>query len=139
MFKKALKGFSPSLRLTCCSAWFFYIIQVFSLFCCQVFSFSPRQLVKGLLLPLGPTAHFLTFSSTCSYLARLTGILKAWKRAICCSTLHHFTPSPSSFCMHPDFSSSETQSAAKRWRKGCFGLSWKSLNHHLAEGKDCAG
>lgn len=112
-----LKDSGLTLCLTCCSA---RIIQVFSLFCCQVFPFSPRQLVKGLLLPLGPTAHFLTFSSTCSYLARPTGILKAWKRAICCSTLHHFTPNPSSLYMNPGFSfpSSETQSAAEKWRKG---------------------
>lgn len=37
----------------------FNMTQVFSLFHCQLFPFSPRQLVKGLLLPPGPTAHFL--------------------------------------------------------------------------------
>lgn len=44
--------------------------------------------------PAAARAHssLPTFSSTCSYLAKPTGILKAWRRAICCPALQHFTP-----------------------------------------------
>lgn len=55
----SFKSSISSLSLTSLLAHSFHIIQPLSFFRCQVFPFSPRQLVKGLLLPLGPTAHFL--------------------------------------------------------------------------------
>lgn len=69
--------------------------------------------------PAAARAHssLPTFSSTCSCLAALSGILKAWSRAICCLALHHFTPDPWSLCMLPHFSFlSQFQTKQRGWK-----------------------
>lgn len=90
--------------------------------------------------PAATRAHssLPTFFSTCSYLAEPSGILKAWRRAICCLALHHFTPDPSSLCMHPDFFFPVLNHTALLKDGVCAEMD-KSQNHHLAEGEGCAG
>ncbi len=77
------------------TGFLFFLLPSLSIFSSPAGQGSPAAARAHSSLP--------TFSSTCSYLAKLTGILKAWRRAICCPALHHFTPAPSSLCMHPDF------------------------------------
>jgi len=110
-----------------------YIIRVFLFSAAKCFHFcSPA----GLGSPAAARAHssLPSLCSTCSYLAKPGGLLKAWRRAICCPTLHHFTPNPS--CLHASFLF-ETHFDTERWRKSWNVLADKSQNLHLAAGGSC--
>lgn len=73
----------------------FFVVPSLSIFSSPAGQGSPAAARAPCSLP--------TFSSTCSYLARQTRILRAWRQAICSPTLHHFTLSPWSLCVHPNF------------------------------------
>lgn len=111
------------------TGFLFFLLPSLSIFSSPAGQGSPAAARAHSSLP--------TFSSTCSYLAKPTGILKAWRRAICCPALHHFTPDPPSLCMHPEFFFFSFCSTAERWSKSWNGLAGKSQNHHLAEEKSC--
>lgn len=94
---------SQSPCLICWMACSLHIIQVFSFFCCQVFPFSPRQLVKGLLLPLGPTAHFLLSPAPVPIWQSRPGSWKLGAEPSAAQLCTILPPNPSSRCIHPDF------------------------------------
>lgn len=84
-----------ALLLLCYTGFLFFPLPSLSIFSSPAGQGSPAAARPHSSLP--------TFSSTCSYLAEPSGILKAWRWAICCLALHHFMPDPSSPCLHTHF------------------------------------